>query len=237
MTNVFFSGRIPKALSDHASEYAESLGKTKTEILIEALAQYTGFNLTTSVDNQSLPLPKLVEQLQQQIYELQKTLNTHTQKIEAIENQFIVVDKERTSVESINTLPEELLIETDLNQIEDLVDNNNNVVISSENINNKNFQNNSEPDNSKKNNQVELFQIDDYKWQPTNESAMSKLTDIGRNIFRKHREKITSGQITADNYLEGFIDGVSCSIKYCGDKGKGNLKRAIWQAIPLESNS
>ena len=45
MANPFFSGRIPKELLDHVEQHRESTGETKTDVLVKALAAYTGFQL------------------------------------------------------------------------------------------------------------------------------------------------------------------------------------------------
>jgi hypothetical protein len=43
--NPFFSGRIPQELFDHIEKRIEKSGESKTDILVQALAIYTGFDL------------------------------------------------------------------------------------------------------------------------------------------------------------------------------------------------
>lgn len=50
MPNPFFSGRIPKELLDHVEAYRESTGASKTDVLVKALAAYTGFELEDKSD-------------------------------------------------------------------------------------------------------------------------------------------------------------------------------------------
>lgn len=52
MANPFFSGRIPPELHQRIEEYIKSTGKTKTQLLVEALSAYVGIPL--SVDNEAI---------------------------------------------------------------------------------------------------------------------------------------------------------------------------------------
>lgn len=52
MANPFFSGRIPQELHQRIEEYIKSTGKTKTQLLVEALSTYVGIQL--SVDNKAI---------------------------------------------------------------------------------------------------------------------------------------------------------------------------------------
>lgn len=68
MPNPFFSGRIPKELLEKAEQYARNNGKTKTEILMEALSQYLDFPLKVEVE------ARLLEQLEGRIKALEDTI-------------------------------------------------------------------------------------------------------------------------------------------------------------------
>lgn len=55
MPSPFFSGRIPQELFDHVEAHRKSTGESKTDVLVKALAAYTGFEDNSNIDNTSIP--------------------------------------------------------------------------------------------------------------------------------------------------------------------------------------
>ena len=47
MASPFFSGRIPQELYDRIDQHIKESGEGKTQILINALSQYLGFEIST----------------------------------------------------------------------------------------------------------------------------------------------------------------------------------------------
>lgn len=73
MANPFFSGRIPQNLHDKIEEYISESGKSKTELLIDALSNYLDFPVEikqTNSNNDELWI--VVKELQERIEKLEE---------------------------------------------------------------------------------------------------------------------------------------------------------------------
>lgn len=79
----FFSGRISQALFDHIERRIKETGETKTEILTQALAIYTGFDLPDIKEGQQSPLMQKVEQLSLEV----KAIKKRIKEIESFQDQ------------------------------------------------------------------------------------------------------------------------------------------------------
>lgn len=79
----FFSGRISQDLFDHIERRIKETGETKTEILTQALATYTGFDLPDIKEGQQSPLMQKVELLSLEV----KTIRERIKEIESFQNQ------------------------------------------------------------------------------------------------------------------------------------------------------
>jgi hypothetical protein len=64
MTNPFFSGRISQGLLDHVEKHRESTGESKTDVLVKALAAYTGFEDNDKTDLSGFKIPEVLERLE-----------------------------------------------------------------------------------------------------------------------------------------------------------------------------
>jgi hypothetical protein len=65
--NPFFSGRIPQELFDHIEKRIEKSGESKTDILVQALAIYTGFDLPIQKEITQSPLTEKITNLSNEI--------------------------------------------------------------------------------------------------------------------------------------------------------------------------
>ena len=75
MANPFFSGRIPTGLLRHIEQYQETTGESKTEILIQSLASYTGYKLEETEKTSDNPLQKRVKILEKKVREIEESLD------------------------------------------------------------------------------------------------------------------------------------------------------------------
>ncbi|MBD2139774.1 hypothetical protein H6F32_20005 [Anabaena sp. FACHB-1237] len=98
MANPFFSGRIPQSLYDRVEEYISESGKSKTELLINALSSYLDFPVEAKETNNSN------EELWIAIKELQKRLEVLEQG--SIKKNVITSDNDDNIEIDIN--PEQL---------------------------------------------------------------------------------------------------------------------------------
>jgi hypothetical protein len=73
--NPFFSGRIPQELFDHIEKRIEKSGESKTDILVQALAIYTGFDLPIQKEITQSPLAEKVEMLTLEVELLKEKFN------------------------------------------------------------------------------------------------------------------------------------------------------------------
>ena len=99
MANPFFSGRIPQELLYHVEKYRESTGETKTDVLVQALATYTEFQLDEK--NRSNPSKSIVSQLVKRIERLEAEVFDH-KKLQAIarSEDYPLLDEIRKAEES-----------------------------------------------------------------------------------------------------------------------------------------
>ena len=73
MANPFFSGRIPQNLHDRVEQYISESGKSKTELLINALSNYLDFPVEAKQTNNSNDeLWIVVKELQERIEKLEQ---------------------------------------------------------------------------------------------------------------------------------------------------------------------
>lgn len=79
----FFSGRIPQDLFDHIDQRIKETGESKTEVLIHALAAYTGFDLLDVKEGQQSLLMQKVESLSLEI----KAMKEQIEDIKSLQNQ------------------------------------------------------------------------------------------------------------------------------------------------------
>ena len=86
MASPFFSGRIPQDLYDKAGAFIKESGKTKTEILIEALANYLQHPIESQKPAGNEDLWNAIKELQEKV-KLLETKVSKTLVIEADNNQ------------------------------------------------------------------------------------------------------------------------------------------------------
>lgn len=98
MANPFFSGRIPQELSDKAEEYSKQSGKSKTDILIEALSLYLNFPIEVKrTVNDNEELWKAIKDLQEKV-----------EKLETGSNKISVITPDNRDNTKINISPGQL---------------------------------------------------------------------------------------------------------------------------------
>lgn len=78
-SSPFFSGRIPQKLLDAIENYRAVTGKSKTDVLVSALAQYVGFQLP-EVEVKKVPIDEKFE-------EVFRRLDKHEERISKLESQ------------------------------------------------------------------------------------------------------------------------------------------------------
>jgi hypothetical protein len=98
MANPFFSGRIPQSLHDKVEQYISESGKSKTELLINALSSYLDFPVEAKETNNSN------EELWIAIKELQKRLEV----LEKGSTKESVIMADNNDNTEINRNPEQL---------------------------------------------------------------------------------------------------------------------------------
>jgi hypothetical protein len=98
MANPFFSGRIPQNLHDRIEEYISESGKSKTELLINALSNYLDFPVEVKQANSSNDeLWIVVKELQERIEKLEQGSITKD-----------VITPDNKDITRTNTNPEQL---------------------------------------------------------------------------------------------------------------------------------
>ena len=98
MANPFFSGRIPQNLHDRIEEYISESGKSKTELLINALSNYLDFPVEVKQTNSSNDeLWIVVKELQERIEKLEQGSITKD-----------VITSDNKDITNPNTSPEQL---------------------------------------------------------------------------------------------------------------------------------
>ncbi len=93
MPNPFFSGRIPQNLHDRVEQYISESGKSKTELLINALSSYLDFPVEAKETNNSSN-----EELWITVKELQKRLEKLEQG--SIKENVIIADNNDNNIEN-----------------------------------------------------------------------------------------------------------------------------------------
>lgn len=98
MANPFFSGRIPQSLYDKIEQYISESGKSKTELLINALSNYLDFPIEVKQTNNS----------NDELWIAVKELQERIEKIEqgSIKQNVIIPDNK--DITKPNTNPEQL---------------------------------------------------------------------------------------------------------------------------------
>ena len=85
-SNPFFSGRIPQALFDHIESFREKSLEKKTDLLIKALAQYTGFELEKDKP-QNPPIRTELDNIYSRLQKLESLLNNSKETITVDNNK------------------------------------------------------------------------------------------------------------------------------------------------------
>lgn len=111
MANPFFSGRIPQSLYDKVEQYISESGKSKTELLINALSNYLDFPVEAKqANNSNEELWIVVKELQERMEKLEQgsiskdviipdnkditKTNTNPEQLSFLKNESIKPDKE-----------------------------------------------------------------------------------------------------------------------------------------------
>ncbi|NES70681.1 MAG: hypothetical protein F6K24_38450 [Okeania sp. SIO2D1] len=135
MTNPFFSGRIPQELLDHVEEYREQTGESKTDVLIKALANYTGYKIPEANN-----LPKIAP-ITEKVERLERGLETLRLEVEKLKG------KNNRATEKLRTIQETAGEDMPLFKKLENSDNNDNkegviekTIIKDDNSNNKDFE-------------------------------------------------------------------------------------------------
>ncbi|MEM7581303.1 MAG: hypothetical protein AAF316_15965 [Cyanobacteria bacterium P01_A01_bin.80] len=81
MGNPFFSGRIPKELFQKAEQYIKENDMTKTDLLIEALAQYLNFSLKRNIPESEITL-EMFNDLKERLEKLESIVISNDNKID-----------------------------------------------------------------------------------------------------------------------------------------------------------
>jgi hypothetical protein len=100
-TKPFFSGRIPQDLFDVIEQRTKETGESKTQILIQALAAYTGFDLSDTPKGSDHSLKQKVELLSAEI----ETIKARLKEIESFQDK---QDQKPTQIENIPIQAEEI---------------------------------------------------------------------------------------------------------------------------------
>jgi hypothetical protein len=103
--NPFFSGRIPQELFDHIEKRIEKSGESKTDILVQALAIYTGFDLPSIKESTKSPLAEKIEILVSEVELLKKKFN-EIELHEARNKETVSQSKSNEKIREINLFQE-----------------------------------------------------------------------------------------------------------------------------------
>jgi hypothetical protein len=123
MANPFFSGRIPQGLYDKAEQYISESGKSKTDLLINALSNYLDFPVEAKqANNSSDKLWIVVKELQERMEKLEQgsitkdviiadnkdiiKTNTNSEQLSLLENESIKPDIKFLTTKELLDLPE-----------------------------------------------------------------------------------------------------------------------------------
>jgi hypothetical protein len=123
MANPFFSGRIPQSLYDKAEQYISESGKSKTDLLINALSNYLDFPVEAKqANNSSDELWIVVKELQERMEKLEQgsitkdviiadnkdiiKTNTNFEQLSLLENESIKPDIKFLTTKELLDLPE-----------------------------------------------------------------------------------------------------------------------------------
>jgi hypothetical protein len=98
MANPFFSGRIPQNLHDRVEQYISESGKSKTELLINALSNYLDFPVEVKQTNSS----------NDELWIVVKELQERIEKLEQGSTKESVIMADNNDNTEINTNPEQL---------------------------------------------------------------------------------------------------------------------------------
>lgn len=119
MANPFFSGRIPQSLHDRIEQYISESGKSKTELLINALSNYLDFPIEVKETNNSNEgLWIAIKELQKRIEVLEQgstkgnvitSDNDNNIEIDTNPEQLSLLEKEETKANSKLLTTKELI--------------------------------------------------------------------------------------------------------------------------------
>ena len=98
MANPFFSGRIPQSLYDRVEQYINESGKSKTELLINALSNYLDFPVEIKPTNNS----------NDELWIFVKELQERIEKLEEGSIDKNVITDDNKDITKINVTPEQL---------------------------------------------------------------------------------------------------------------------------------
>jgi hypothetical protein len=98
MANPFFSGRIPQSLYDRVEQYISESGKSKTELLINALSNYLDFPIEAKQTNNS----------NDELWIAVKELQERMEKVEQGSITKDVITPDNIDITKINKNPEQL---------------------------------------------------------------------------------------------------------------------------------
>lgn len=210
MAKSFFSGRIPQSLNDHVTKFCEDTGKTKTDILIEALAKYTGFELplcTSTKEINSLLNIDLIQSLQNETQKLQEIVHVHEQRIEFLEK---ITTKHKNGRNSSKQLALDITVSN--------ADNSNN---SNDNVDTKS-------DNSV----IEEYTTEtSIQHKNLSQREIARLVGVDPYLFINHRKNLVKQNLPLDTPLKITLNGQSYHAVCTIAEGK-NIK---WDAIPIKS--
>lgn len=244
MSNPFFSGRIPKNLNQRVEEHVAQTGKSKTEILISALAAYLDFpveipgsalrpevtkEMFVSLEEQIAILHEMFVAVEKRIIILEESTNNTNNKKNDNNSENYVIDNTPSEKNLEQQIEPLTLLELDKGGSFAAAD-------SPPSINVDNSPNNNKP--------VFVISSDNtiskavVVYGPVNESQMAVWTKKDRSLFRKHRRFIEEKQLPLDTSLQIEIDGKSYRLIYIGEK-KGSGRAAVkeWIAELVENDN
>lgn len=238
--NPFFSGRIPKELNERVVKHCEETGKTKTQVLVEALSGYL-----------NIPIPESNPNLRSEVTKEQfASLESRVTSLEALLTKDIVItqDINDNSPEKTNAFSSDNMCETNDNtitisqeaKIDNKSENTDNVIAGSAKVNCDNINENADND---KNTTLSIYQNIDTK-------RLSELTDLKRdekaNLRRQAFKKAEKEgyEITKEvkfnppieaNLRRGIMIGETEYKLLC--EGTDEKEKPIWSLIPYDNIS
>jgi hypothetical protein len=222
MANPFFSGRIPTDLHKRIEQYISETGVSKTQVLINALATYLDFPIST----QNLaPASQVSKEIFSALEERVKILEELIRASTATQNSVIKLDNTDNASNSELEITPSIKSE----QLDNKPDNN------KTNNDNKQLEISNVISSENKNNEAIILEVL-TTYGPVSESNMAKWSKRDRGILQRHRQVLEANGSPTDTPLPTEVNGKLYHLKCVGEgKKHGNRIVKEWVAELIDN--